>query len=434
MLPKDIPMPPDNQDPAPRQQAEPVFDLNAAQGFYRAFEERHRGPRDIIKGRLNVYLQFVAPLLDFYQSANALDLGCGRGEWLELLHEHGFEVQGVDLDHGMLQACRERDLQVVQGDALSFLNDMADESCSIITGFHIVEHIPFDALHELIAQALRVLRPGGLMILETPNPENIVVGTANFYIDPTHLRPLPLDLLSFLPEYYGFARTKILRLQESSDLATRQDISLLDVLVGVSPDYAVIAQKYANPEIMSIVDEAFSRKLGLSLHDLAKRFNDQLESSVARIEAKAVLAVTKAQQAENAAQQSEAKAMKAEAALFSITNSRTFWLLKKLHRVVAAPRTMCKRPKQLLKSATYPLSRHAIRFVSARPRLKSSALRFLRKYPRLEQNLRRYAFTIWNRLDQSLPHLTEETTLSTRGSRILSQLKILIEKNSKGDP
>ena len=85
--------------------------------------------------------------------------------------------------------------------------------------------------------------PGGLLIMETPNPENIVVATRNFYLDPTHQRPIPPMLLAFVAEYAGFARVKTLRLQESKELVNKGDVSLQDVFAGASPDYAVVAQK-----------------------------------------------------------------------------------------------------------------------------------------------------------------------------------------------
>jgi FkbM family methyltransferase len=160
--------------------------------------------------------------------------------------------------------------------------------------------------------------------------------------------------------------------------------------------------------------------------------HQQSEARAMKAENVAQQSEARAMKAENVAQQSEARAMKAEAALFSITNSRTFRFLQKLRRLVAAPRTLCKGSKQVLKSAANSLSRRAIRIVSAKPRLKSSALRFLRKYPYLEQKLRRHAFTISNRLDQALPPLTEATTLSTRGSRVFSQLNIAIDRSGKG--
>ncbi len=213
--------------------------------FYRAFEERYRGSRELIAGRLGAYLPFVLPLLDVYKPAATVDLGCGRGEWLELLTQRGFEASGVDLDAGMLAACTERGLRVVQQDALDCLKSLPDESQTIVSGFHIVEHIPFDVLDAIVRQAMRVLKPGGLLILETPNPENLVVGTSSFYLDPTHIRPIPPMLLSFLPEHYGFARVRTLRLQEEHGFLGRAEITLMDVLGGVSPDYSVVAQKAA---------------------------------------------------------------------------------------------------------------------------------------------------------------------------------------------
>jgi len=163
--------------------------------FYRAFEEKHRGPRELIKSRLQAYLPFITAIKNIYPQPKAIDLGCGRGEWLELLGEHGFDAQGVDLDDGMLKACREIGLNVHTGDAVSFLKNLPNDSQAIISGFHVAEHIPFDDLKILVEEALRSLKPAGLLILETPNPENIVVGTSSFYVDPTHIRPLPPLLL-----------------------------------------------------------------------------------------------------------------------------------------------------------------------------------------------------------------------------------------------
>ena len=257
-------------------------------GFYRAFEERHRGPRDLIKQRLVAYLPFISPLLQLYEPAAALDLGCGRGEWLELLQEKEFLPHGVDLDEGMLEACKARGLPATQGDAIAYLKSLADATQCIVSGFHIVEHIPFDDLETLVIEALRVLKPGGLFILETPNPENIVVGTSNFYLDPTHLRPIPPLLLAFLPEQYGYERVKILRLQESPDLATRNDIGLIDVLGGVSPDYAVVAQKAAEPETLELFNAAFDTRYGIELYDLASRYDEKVSQRMAALDQRMV--------------------------------------------------------------------------------------------------------------------------------------------------
>ena len=221
--------------------------------FYRAFEERYRGPRGLIKQRLRVYLPFVEPLKAIDPDAVAVDLGCGRGEWLELMRDIGVIARGVDLDAGMLAACREEALSAEEGEALAYLRQLPDGSVSIVSAFHVAEHIPFADLQALVQDALRVLRPGGLLILETPNPENIVVGTSSFYFDPSHVRPLPPQLLSFLPEHYGFARTAVLRLQEPP--LTTGTVRLWDVLSGASPDFAVVAQKGGTtPEQWALFD------------------------------------------------------------------------------------------------------------------------------------------------------------------------------------
>jgi O-antigen chain-terminating methyltransferase len=251
--------------------------------FYRIFEEKHRGSRELIKSRLRVYLPFIEPLDDLYANPKAVDLGCGRGEWLELLKEAGFEAQGVDLDDGMLSACRDIGLEVQTHDAVEFLRGLPDASQVVVSGFHIAEHITFSDLQALVQEAFRVLKPVGLLILETPNPENIVVGTSNFYLDPTHQRPIPPQLLAFLPAYYGFQKIKTLRLQEPAELGYNKAPSLLDVLGGVSPDYAVVAQKGAVPEQMKLFEVAFEKDYGLTLETLALKYEARLASAEARL-------------------------------------------------------------------------------------------------------------------------------------------------------
>ncbi len=241
--------------------------------FYRAFEDRYRGSREIITARLSAYLPFIEPLAALYQPARALDAGCGRGEWLELAAATGFDASGVDLDDGMLAECRARGLHVTTADAIATLRGMPDASLAMVTAFHLVEHIGFDQVRALIGQALRVLQPGGLLIMETPNPENLVVGASSFYRDPSHVRPIPPELLAFASEHAGFARHSVVRLQEAPQLREARELHLQQVLDGVSPDYAVVAQKAAAPELLARFDAAFAASYGLSLEVLAQRYD-----------------------------------------------------------------------------------------------------------------------------------------------------------------
>jgi O-antigen chain-terminating methyltransferase len=289
--------------------------------FYRAFEDRYRGKRELIKSRLEVYLPFVQPLVQVNRSFQGLDLGCGRGEWLELMHDNKIDVRGIDHDAKMLESIENNRLNVSHGDAIAELRSLPNESLLMISGFHLAEHLKFDVLRRLIAESARVLKPGGLLILETPNPENLVVGTASFYLDPTHEKPIPFELLSFMVEYSGFERTKVLRLNELEGLIDAESIILLSVLNGASPDYSVIGQKPGSSEAESVLDNAFGVEYGASLEALANKYHWQHNASMEQTEkelagAYTKLATIKGDQAElkalQATDQAELKALQAK--------------------------------------------------------------------------------------------------------------------------
>lgn len=252
--------------------------------FYRAFEDLHRGQRNDIIRRLQVYLPFVIPVAKSHPQAYCLDLGCGRGEWLQILTEHGLQVQGVDLDTDMLAAAQALSLPVRLVDAIQALEEASDESIAVLSAFHLVEHVSFENLQKLVLQAQRVLVPGGLLIMETPNPDNMQVATSNFYLDPSHIKPIPSQLLSFVAQHAGFARTKVLGLQESPALRYQSQVQLQDVLAGASPDYAVIAQKAGGISGDEQLEAAFERDYGLSTADLAKTYARQQVSTIRRLE------------------------------------------------------------------------------------------------------------------------------------------------------
>ena len=250
------------------------------EAFYRALEDKFRGSVELIKSRLKFYLPFIEPLKNIFDKPelNAVDLGCGRGEWLEILNENGFNALGLDIDEGMLKECRLRSLNALQTDIFDYLKTQPDESVILATGFHIAEHLPFENLLKLVRESLRILKPGGLLILESPNPENIVLGTTNFYIDPTHQRPLSPLLLSFVVEYSGFFRFKTVRLQERQNILEEDGMSIYDVLTGVSPDFAVIAQKKADEKISSRFDSVFAKEYGADLNKIAGKYDNSVKT------------------------------------------------------------------------------------------------------------------------------------------------------------
>lgn len=244
--------------------------------FYKAFEDRFRGAPAEIQNRLRFYLPYVSGACN-EPDVVCVDLGCGRGEWLELMRAESLRARGVDSDPAMVTCCTTAGLDVQRGDILDALGGMADGSIAVLTAFHVVEHLPFDALQALIAASFRVLKPGGLLILETPNPENFSMGAGKFYLDPTHERPLHPLLLAFLVEHAGFERQLIAGLQEWPHLHAAERVGLYDVLWGASADYAVIAQKNRSPAHTAL-DALFAKDVGLSAEALAKRFDAQTQS------------------------------------------------------------------------------------------------------------------------------------------------------------
>lgn len=246
--------------------------------FYVLFEESFRGSRGLILDRLSAYDDFLVPMQSVHRGGSVVDLGCGRCEWIEKMQAMGFAAQGVDLDGAMLESGRDRGLNVHQGDALTYLHQLPESSQAIISAFHLVEHISFEQLRDLLEQAQRVLKPAGLLIIETPNPENLHVATQSFYLDPTHLRPVPLELLTFLPKLAGFERIKLVRLQEAGTLRTKSAPSLADVIGGASPDYAVIVQKDGTPAELELFQSAFEKDYGLSLQTLLERYDHSIQS------------------------------------------------------------------------------------------------------------------------------------------------------------
>ncbi|MBI4084085.1 MAG: class I SAM-dependent methyltransferase [Candidatus Lambdaproteobacteria bacterium] len=216
--------------------------------LYASFEDVFRGTREVIKGRLAVYVPYIRDAGGGTRAAPLLDIGCGRGEWLELLREERLEGRGVDTNRVFLEQCRKDGLDVTEADALSYLRGLPECSLGGVTAFHLIEHLPFNVLIDLFDEAARVLRPGGVLVCETPNPDNLLVGSRNFYLDPTHRKPLPPDLVAFLAKYRGFARVRVLplhpRLEYDPADAERDDpMAPIRMALYGPQDYAVIAYR-----------------------------------------------------------------------------------------------------------------------------------------------------------------------------------------------
>ncbi|CAH1667625.1 class I SAM-dependent methyltransferase [Chelatococcus asaccharovorans] len=216
--------------------------------FYATFEDRFRGSREDIRERVSVFLPEAQEAVKIAAGAGPIvDLGCGRGEWLEVLSRAGIRCLGVDNNEAQLASARAHGLPVLNADALAWLKEQPPASVPMISAFHLIEHLPFPVLTEFASEVMRVLTPGGLALFETPNPESLLVGAFSFHLDPTHIKPLPPELTTCLMEVLGFTPVTIRPLHPHPwrDRYLREKSLPPDVarLLFGPRDYAVLARK-----------------------------------------------------------------------------------------------------------------------------------------------------------------------------------------------
>jgi SAM-dependent methyltransferase len=417
--------------------------------FYAAFEARFRGTREEITRRQSVYLPVLEKAEVLRSDAPVLDIGCGRGEWLELLGQHGCNARGIDLSEKFVFDCVQKGLDVVHMEACEFLRSQPAETYSAVTSFHLVEHLPFALLRELIGEIHRVLRPGGIMILETPNPENISVGAYMFYYDPSHLAPLPPGLLQFVTEQAGFPGPQIAHVNADAigaplpyvpneavhSLQVNAAIHLLNQSFFCAPDYSIIAQKAGG--IRSINESAEMRYLNEQTQKGITEFRQlAAEAKAQDAEAKARDAEAKAQDAEAKAQGSEAKAQDAEAReretigrLEAVLNSNSWHLTLPIRLVLDLLKKSAGRLKSYIflpKRATRKAVRVVGRKIRSHTVMARASLAILNRFPALKKRIR--TLVIAQPTFSSAP--MEQKELGEGAQRVLADLKRIMKKNS----
>jgi O-antigen chain-terminating methyltransferase len=173
---------------------------------YPSFKARFGGSSKEIRARQLSYIDALEG------RSRVVDLGCGHGELLALLKERGVPAYGVETESDFVERLTADGLEVVEADGLSHLDSLEPGAVDGVVASHVVEHLPPAVMIHLIETALDRLAPGGVLVMETPNPESLVAGSVNFHRDPTHLKPVHPDTLAFLCEMAGFARVEVRRL------------------------------------------------------------------------------------------------------------------------------------------------------------------------------------------------------------------------------
>jgi O-antigen chain-terminating methyltransferase len=209
-------------------------------GFdYGHFAERFRGSEDYVKTGQQFYLPY------FQGKQNVLDIGCGRGEFLEMMHAAGISAHGIDLSDESIALCRRRGLDARQADLFEYLAQLPECSLDGIFCAQVVEHLPPERLPEMIRLAAGRLARNGVIAIETPNPECLAIFSTHFYLDPTHTRPVPHPLLAFYLEEFGMGNIEVRRLSPAVDSMTSLASLPVDFRENFfgSLDYAILGKK-----------------------------------------------------------------------------------------------------------------------------------------------------------------------------------------------
>jgi O-antigen chain-terminating methyltransferase len=173
---------------------------------YVGFEDQFRGSRELIRQRLASYLPYFSGARP---AGDVLDVGCGRGEFLDLLKAEGIPARGIDINHEMVEGCRARGLDVTEADAVGYLEPLPDASLSGLFAAQVVEHLQPGYLLRFLELAHHTLQPGASLVLETLNPACWVAFFESYLRDITHEWPLHPDTLKYLVAASGFTSVAV---------------------------------------------------------------------------------------------------------------------------------------------------------------------------------------------------------------------------------
>ena len=182
-------------------------DKNDGDTFYFLLEDLFRGSMEDIKNRQSIYLPCVTEAHANSKGKFFLDAGCGRGEFLTLLQEHGIAAKGVDINRLTTDLVKKVGIDAVLSDVLEYLNVLEDNSLIGLSMFQVIEHLNFKHLNSILKTAFKKIAINGIIILESVNP-HCPIAFGNFYLDPTHIRPYPPNLMKFMLEWHGFENVK----------------------------------------------------------------------------------------------------------------------------------------------------------------------------------------------------------------------------------
>ncbi len=206
---------------------------------YARFADKFRGPEEYVRTNQQLYVPY------FRECGEVLDVGCGRGEFLEVMREAGVKARGIDLDPESVATCKAKGFDAEVADLFTYLDSLPEASLDGIFCSQVVEHLAPERVPVFVKLAAARLRQGGVLAVETPNPECLAIFATHFYLDPTHTRPIPPALMAFYFEEFGIGRIEVKRLSpavESMPELASLPQEFRDKFFG-SLDYGIVGRK-----------------------------------------------------------------------------------------------------------------------------------------------------------------------------------------------
>ena len=418
----------------------------------RIFKEHVCGVPELFRLRLKQYLPFLKPMSTVYPGAPVLEIGRRCEAWLDLLTGIGFQPSAVDLNNRTSQddpiprvVAKTQKLN----DACYFA-DLPANSQVVVSAFHMIESISLERLFAVFSDALRVLKPGGLLIIETVNANNMIPASQK---SPSVLRSVSPLLLSSLAECCGFERVKTLRFEATRDLLESPCGSLADVMNVVNSAYAVIAQKTADETILKPSDAAFSAGCTLNLETRTERYIDQLEVKVRQLETRAEEAETRAYQtwireknavasareADVRTREAETRAEEARRFLNFVYSSRSWRMTEPMRSFVSKLRLVRHggriHAKAFIKGRGLSLAKQVLSYINSRTGFRHACKNVLKKIGLYEPVQSLYQkYIAWQSSNIQATRKAELPRgplihVSPRARMIYTDLKAAVEKN-----
>ena len=210
--------------------------------FYLAFENEFRGDTESILSQFSKYDFLIDLIIKDIENPKFIDIGSGRGEWIQKWSNKVEDCFGIENDQEMISLCREKGLNIIDGDAIDILPTLSTNSVSILTMFHMIEHINYKQCRKILSECYRVLSEDGIFIIETPSIDNLIVSTNTFYLDHTHISHINPEALKFSMKSIGFDKVSDFYIN-GGPMKDDKHSKITRILNGVAQDLLIVATK-----------------------------------------------------------------------------------------------------------------------------------------------------------------------------------------------